>query len=209
MVAEVIRDPTLLAKVRSIIAECRLESDPGSLAFDFARLCNEPLLQSVYAETLRLHVASFLFRGPDRKDFNLRGWCIPRDAPMLISSYNAQMDPQVWAPKGKPHARPVEEFYAERFLEVSEDGAVPESPEFSLKGRASSWIPYGGGQRMCPGRHFAKQEMISSLAIMLTLFDIETLDPDNRIPADDMLGFGFGALWPKGPMPVRMRRRRD
>jgi cytochrome P450 len=207
MVAEVIRDPQLLSKVRSIVAQCHTESEPGSLVFDFGRLCNDPLLQSIYAETLRLHIASFLSRGPDRKDFNLKGWRIPRDATMLISSYNAQMDPQVWSRKDNPHSRPVNEFCAERFLELPKESTAPSNPGFSLKGRANAWIPYGGGARMCPGRHFAKQEMISSLAIMLTLFDIEVVDPSNGIPANDMAGFGFGALCPKGAMPVRMRRR--
>ena len=50
---------------------------------------------------------------------------------------------------------------------------------------------------MCPGRHFAKQEMISSLATMLTLFDIEIVDSNGKISDNDLVGYGFGALWPK------------
>lgn len=61
---------------------------------------------------------------------------------------------------------------------------------------------------MCPGRHFAKLEMKSTLAIVLTLFNIEIADAVSGIPANDSEGFGFGALWPKGRMPVQTRRRR-
>lgn len=50
---------------------------------------------------------------------------------------------------------------------------------------------------MCPDRHFNKLEMISSLAIMLTLFDIELIDRNGNILESDMNGYGFGALWPK------------
>ena len=141
---------------------------------------------------------------------------------MLISSYNAQMDSKAWCTNDKRPSEPVEVFCAERFLEYpkphpdcthpstkSDQAAVglQPAPKFSLKDRSGDWIPYGGGQRMCPGRHFAKQEMIASLAIMLTLFDIELLDEAGRIPNNDMVGFGFGVLWPKGATPVRMKVR--
>ena len=123
---------------------------------------------------------------------------------MLVSGYNEQMDPVQWQSKDDPNAKPVHEFWTERFLQKSPSG---DKLVFSLKGRANSWLPYGGGQRMCPGRHFAKLEMLSSLAIMLTLFDVEIADTVSKIPAKSMEGFGFGALWPKEKLPVRMRRR--
>ena len=207
MLAEVIRDPQLYQQVCSIIAEHRIPSPQGTPKFDFAKICSHPLLQSVYAETMRTHTAVFVMRGPNRKDFNLRGWRIPRDAIMMISSYDAQTDPEVWATN--PDDVPADQFWAERFLtsRTTTNGKVV--TEFSLKGRGGNWIPYGGGQRMCPGRHFAKQEMISSCAIMLSLFDIELAGEGREIPNNDLLGYGFGAMWPKGAMPVRMRRRID
>ena len=198
------RDSQLLTRVRLIIAKHQIESPRGNLDFHWASLCSEPLLQSVYAETLRLHVAIFVLRSSDRNDVDIGGWRIPRNAAILVSGYNAQMATDGWITKDDPRAKPVSEFWAERFLQ---DSTPKGDPTFSLKDRASAWLPYGGGQRTCPGRHFAKLEMISSLAIMLTLFDIEIFDGTSRIPANDMKGFGFGTLWPKGKMPVRIRRR--
>ena len=246
MIAEVLRDARLLSRIRRTIDSYRNDANLGTIGFDYVKLCNDPLLQSLYAETLRLHVASYLMRGPARADMNLKGWRIPRDAVMLISSYNAQTDPKAWATHdNNDPSQSVQRFWAERFLEypkstINSNSAIssaksdqstamgshdppptssklstkkdsvsqPTPPQFSLKGRSGDWIPYGGGQRMCPGRHFAKQEMISSLAIMLTLFDIELVDEAGRIPENDMAGFGFGALSPKGETPVRMRLRR-
>ena len=114
MLAEVLRDPQLLEKVRSIIASYRITSPPGTVDFDYANLCSDPLLQSIYAETMRMHTAIFLMRGQDRKDFNLRGWRIPRNAVMMISSYDAQMDPEIWGKE--PGEPPANQFWAERFL---------------------------------------------------------------------------------------------
>lgn len=121
---------------------------------------------------------------------------------MLISGYHAQRDPEAWHPgPDQPPPKPLDEFCPRRFL-VFGDGAA--EPEFSVEERTGSWMPYGGGQRMCPGRYFAKAEMLTSLAVMVTLFEIELLGP---VPSPSMNGVGFGALSPDRPLPVRIRRR--
>ena len=204
MLAEIIRDSQLVIRIRRTVAKHRIESPHGTLDFDWASLCSEPLLQSVYAETLRLHVAIFILRSSDRKDVDIGGYQIPRSAAILVSGYHAQMAADDWVTKDDPDVKPVSEFWAERFLQDSTPGG---DVTFSLKGRASTWLPYGGGHRQCPGRHFTKLEMISSIAIMLTLFDIEILDVASKIPTNDTTGFGFGTLWPKEKMPVQIRRR--
>ena len=47
-------------------------------------------------------------------------------------------------------------------------------PRFSLKGLKAVYTPSGGGSSLCPGRHFAKQEVLSTLAILVLQYDIET-----------------------------------
>ncbi len=79
------------------------------------------------------------------------------------------------------------------------------SPQFSTEGLAGSWIPYGGGQNMCPGRHFAKQEILLMVASIVTSFDIHLIDPSP--PGVDWGGFGFGVLAPAGK-GIRCRIRR-
>ena len=142
MLAETLRDPQLLIRIRSAIEKNRIESPHGTLDFDWTNLCNEPLLQSVYAETLRLHVAIFVLRSSDRSDVDIRGWRIPRDAPILVSGYNAQMAPEDWTPSDNPHTKAVTDFWAERFLQ---DSRLEGNSAFGLKDRASIWLPYGGG----------------------------------------------------------------
>ena len=83
-----------------------------------------------------------------------------------------------------------------------------QKPYFSMEGLSASWIPYGGGQSHCPGRHFAKQQMIISNAIFLTAFDIELIEEeDKKRPNVDMSCFGFGAMPPDRKIPFRIRRR--
>lgn len=234
MIAEVIRHPELLSHVRSTIDSYRINLKADTIDFAYTELCGDPFLQSIYAETLRLHVASVILRSPSHADLDLHGWQIPENAVMLMSSYNAQMDSKYWSTTDEQPARTVDQFWAERFLVYPKSSRKdpvasdvmnePQSqahksprlgehisgmPEFSLKGRSSNWFPYGGGDRMCPGRHFAKQEMISSLAILLTLFEIELVNEASSIPKHDMYHYGLGSIWPKGKMPIRIRRRTD
>lgn len=219
MIAEVLRDSSLLSRVQVIVEGCRLDTPAGTLQFDLVKLCNDPLLQSIYAETLRLRVATFLVRSPAHGEFKIENFRIPKNGLMVIAGFAAQQDKDVWEVND---GHPVQEFWSERFLEYSNDAShtakdgnekilitEPKSrpSRFSLEGKSRIFMPYGYGQRMCPGRHFNKQEMMVNLAIMLTLFDIELLDPNLNIPDSDLNGYGFGVLWPKGKTPIRIRRR--
>lgn len=175
-------------------------------------------------------------RSPARSDLILRGWRIPKDAVMLVFGYHAHMDPREWSHKDDHRSRSVNCFWAERFLTLKPDpteadqmspknewrtgqkrcptlnglkegGNSLNTSEFPLKGCSGDWIRYGGDQRRCPGRHFARQEMLSTLAMMITLFDIQVIGNGGQIPGNDLGGIGVGALWPKDKMLVRIKRR--
>ena len=60
---------------------------------------------------------------------------------------------------------------------------------------------------MCPGRHFAKQEMIATFAMLCTAYDIELRTEEGFKPEPDLTYFPFGGLPPKGKIPFRIRRR--
>lgn len=79
------------------------------------------------------------------------------------------------------------------------------APRFSDDGLAGIWIPYGGGQNICPGRHFAKQEILLTLATLFSCFDMELIGPAPRI---DWKTFGTGVLAPKGSVRFRIKRAR-
>ena len=231
---ELVRDPALQARVREEVQSALIPgSDPKDLQFNITELCNGPLLQSIYAETLRLRVAIVITRNPEWSEYQLGEWVFPKDELIAISSRTAAMDKEIWNTGTVEDPHPLTEFWSDRFLvypndpisgplkkrNLAEDekpssGSASlanqsrlEEPRFAMEGLSGAWVPYGGGQRMCPGRHFAKQEMIASFAILCTAYDIEIVTGEGSAPEPDMRYFPYGALPPKGDTPFRIRRR--
>lgn len=213
--------------------------------FDASFLSSDPLIQSLYAETLRLRAATLVLRSTKDDGVTLGNWVMPQGNIMVMSTYHAHRDQDTWNIGTAEEPHPLDEFWAERFLvhssktssgplkprsadkndvtstTVPDLSTLPSSPTvpaaklndnsngsayFSTEGLAGAWIPYGGGQNMCPGRHFAKQEILCIFAFMVTSFDIHLIDPSP--PRVDWGGFGTGILAPAGKgIRCRIRRR--
>lgn len=133
MLVHVINDPFLLRRARHKMETCMIRSTTNSdeFAFDVTALCNNPLLQSIYAETLRLRAFPFLIRSPEREDLSFKGWLLPKSKFILISSYHAQIDENVWNTGSGKVRHPLAELWADRFLIYPGNGASgPLKPSF-------------------------------------------------------------------------------
>jgi cytochrome P450 len=83
-----------------------------------------------------------------------------------------------------------------------------QQPKFSLDGLKGVYIPFGGGTNMCPSRHYAKNEMLLVVAMLLWAFDFELLDLNGvKKTKASMSAFPTGTLSPDRENAVRMRRR--
>lgn len=212
---EIYRDPELLASVRAEVDACAHETKDGIIQFDVDQLLRLPILQAVYAETLRLRMHFYIIRMPDRVDMDIRDWVIPRHRVVVTTTTVAHMDTEAWD-TGLGNEHPVDQFWIGRFLKCSSGsdsgnskaGAPASPPEFSTKGLEGSWIPYGGGPRQCPGRHFAKRQILLTTALMVSLFDCEIVKEGMYLKEDfTLMGFGSGVSHPAGKLPVRIKRR--
>ena len=79
-------------------------------------------------------------------------------------------------------------------------------PTFSINGLNGAYIPIGGGAGICPGRHFARHEVVCTLA-SFALYDIELRVSKGWEPKMNMRYYPLGALPPKNKVPFRIRRR--
>ena len=230
------RDRSLLAQATSEANACCTTDTTESLCFDTTKLCNQPLLQSSYAETLRMYVAVYIIRKPEYEDAQVLDYEIPKDKMIVVSSAMAHMDKRNWN-LGVMEEHPVETFWAERFLSHSGNthrspsatlsnsthctssspastrplsevsNPSPPEPRFSLNGYSGAWVPFGGGIHQCPGRHWVKLQMLLSFAIISAAFDIEFLDGEKKLRVD-MAKYGLGALQPAEKARFRIKRKK-
>lgn len=202
---ETLRDADLFDRARKEINGAVKHGSKTSLPlFDSAKLTNNPLLQSIYAETLRLHVVTLITRSV-KQDFSLNGWLFPKNRMVIMPGHVEHMSPDWNSADGK---HPYNEFWAERFIASDSRNENPQkSAAFSLDGRQGMWIPFGLGEHICPGRHFAKQEMILNFAVLTSAFDFELSTPPGWRPDNSMDRYGLGTMHPKQKTPFRVRRK--
>ncbi len=62
---------------------------------------------------------------------------------------------------------------------------------------------------MCPGRQFAKSEMIGGLAVLFSRYDVELLVPEDFESQPDLSGWGMGTMIVADKIPFRIRRRQQ
>lgn len=240
LLLELFRNPSLQQSVQAEINSAISAQNALVPELDTTKLVHLPLLQSLYAETLRLRAAVAIIHSAEFGDFKFKEWIFPKDKLLLISSRIAHMNQDAWN-TGIDNAHPVNTFWAERFLVFPDDpmsgplkkkhktatadtasfekkrrgcSAAPSAEEnryktakFSIGGLAGTWVPYGGGPGICPGRHFAKQIIMLGSAMMFTAFEVELRTGENWMPEADLRYDGLGVSPPKGAIPCRIRKR--
>jgi hypothetical protein len=224
--------PGLTERVLAETAPC-FDAQTGDV--DIAALCAKPLLTSIYLEALRFSVGVTPARNLQVPSIELGPWKFERGSTLIANTWFGSRAPGFWntgrdLPSGKLEY-PVESFWAERFLEYPEDAASGplRKPDPSIyryvekkartveddrrakvvtTGTAGYFFPYGGGTKICPGRHFAKQEMMAAVAVFLREFEVEIADAKAAAKVGlDMAYFPAGSLPPDGKTPIRIRRR--
>ena len=161
----------LLEAIRVEAQSCIVEETSSYPTFDIERLIRQPLLQAVFAETLRLRVNGFLALYPSHEDLTINGYTIPQNHVILTNSTPGHMDPATSSTGTNANYHPFK-FWVGRFLRHDQ---LTGTSEFSLEGKEGSWMPFGGGSHICLGRRFAKYEIILTVAFLTTVYDVEVL----------------------------------
>lgn len=177
-------------------------------ALDIPKLVSLPLFLSVYTEVLRMYVAVNVTREV-HGDFVIDGHFLKKGNTIMAPSWLGHRDSSVWNSLHPDHP-PVNEFFAERFLRQEGDKLI-----CSTAGLSGKYFPYGGGAHICPGRIFAKQEILAAVAIVLLNFEFEFInwvnplskDKEERFPGAKKGYIGNGVVAADRDMRVRVKRR--
>lgn len=177
----------------------------GKKRFDGKLLVENPLLQSIYSETLRIYV-TILYLRTTLHDGELDGKTIPAGSKIMCCNWSQQMNEEVWNPTGDSKIPPASEFWGKRFLEYP-DGDETKTPRFKAEDIGGGrWFPFSIGEHLCPGRNAAKREIILVFAVLATYFEVELLE-EGKKPKPDLNRFGYGTLPPSGASACRIRRK--
>lgn len=215
-----------------VLAEVKEAQNPNG-TMNVAVLVNQPILLSTTHEVLRLYVDTLVSRQVDndmnlpfdrkkkssvsghseRTDQSIHPLFVKKGTIMMIPTYYAHTDPSAWQSPNFPHHPVPEVFYPYRFL-TSAPGEGSEKPAFTTKHADGMFFPFGGGKTICPGRVFARQEMMAAVAMMLLTFDFEFLGyvDDKGKSTESFPGLrdtfpGSVVMNPTGDMRVRVMRR--
>ena len=224
-IIEVFKDEELLDRVRRELARIGFEGTAKDS--DTEKVLTSPLLQSIYSELLRLRVEVQTIFSSDKEDIHINEWRIPKGSLIIVPAGDAHRDPQVWNTKGGQY--PLERFWADRFLTYSGDphsgptrplrilnqSSVPRTdehlkdnqPKFVVSGLADSYMPFGIGERTCPGRGFARREIIMLCAFIVYRYDIELMSEQRNFETTAVF-YGIGTQRPQKKIPFKIRNRR-
>ena len=159
LVSHIVRNALLCSEIRQGLADT---VEPGTrLKFDLKKLEKQPLLLSMYAETLRFGVQIHVPRTSPHRNLGIGNVLIPQNKLILVNTWLAHTDEEVWNTKND--AFPLDKFWAQRFLidpndrssgptkkrfqtqaKAESDAKSAKDPYFSTEGLDGAWIPYGG-----------------------------------------------------------------
>lgn len=169
------KHPDALNKVRREIdaqASERPQTSADQQAFSYTK--------AVLSESMRIRPPAGIIMRKVSKDTEIDGYLFKAGSLAIFSIYNIHHHPEFW-PQPK-------RFDPERFL--------------SAESRRFSYMPFGTGERVCIGNHFALMESQVLLSMILKHYDFELINSEE---AEIEMAV---SLRPKGGIPVRIRRLR-
>ena len=221
-IVEVFRDPLLLSRIRAELAAANV-TDITSPE-DIEKILALPLLQSVHSEVLRLRVEVQSVFTSATEEIRINEWRFPKKSLILVPTGPAHRDPNFWNTRDGKY--PLDTFWADRFLAYPNDprsGPIRKSeaaigkaackqtqdntPRYISTGMNDSFMPYGVGERTCPGRFFARREIVAFCAKVVNELDIEITSTEKEFAISPAF-YGLGTQRPLRDIPFRVRRRK-
>lgn len=140
---ELVRDPSLLQAVRGEVSNSyAIDPETGEIRLDPHKLIEGPLLQAVYIEVMRIHISLNVTREV-LQPITIGQYHIAKGSIVQTVSQIAHFEDSVWSVEGHT----ASEFWPWRHIKNVETEDKTEAGktrrEFFMRGRPSSFFPYG------------------------------------------------------------------
>lgn len=163
----------VLAEIKNVV---------GSRLPTFGDLKALTYTKQVIQEAMRLFPPAWITDREALTAHQMKGYKVKKGQIVTVFVYGLHRNPAYWK---RPN-----DFMPERF-----------APELIKQRHPYSYMPFGGGPRLCIGNNFAYMEMQLTLAILLPKFKFEVIE--DKAPKLE----GLVTLRPKGGLPVRVSLR--
>jgi cytochrome P450 len=162
-----------MVKIRNEVTPA-FDPSSGSLADISYLVNNTPLLNSMYQETLRYTSGALGVRKVE-EDTVIAGYRFLAGSLVMMPARPGHFDSEIFG-------NDMTEFVPDRFIREDDKRSGRRNPGTKVL-RA-----FGGGNTLCPGRHFAANEVLAFVATMVYRFDLEPVvgqvmaKPDMKAP---------------------------
>ena len=163
-------------------------------SLDISQLKQCPTLVMIFQEALRVHTISPSVRRVVRET-SVGEYVLKEGITLYIPSVVFHTDREVWGSD-------VGAFNPERWQENSAS---------KLRGtNAVAMRPFGGGQTLCPGRHFAMTEVLAMVVMLIMRFDLEPVGGSGwKEPSTNNTSPITSVLQPDSDIEVRVQERAE
>ncbi|KIW09078.1 uncharacterized protein PV09_00026 [Verruconis gallopava] len=161
LILHIFARPRLLDEVREELQAAfgTLSINKKRQALDATKIRNEcPIFMSVFRETLRVGSENSSTRIVMADTVLADKYFLKKDSVLQISGGAMHVDRRIWGSD-------ADAFDPYRFTE--------ERVKKQDKIHPAAYRAFGGGATLCPGRHFATNEITSFVALVIMLFDLE------------------------------------
>lgn len=141
---EVFRDAQLLADVRAEIRTTwTTDARTGARSIDIPKLVSLPLLQSIFTETMRVHMSTSIVRYLS-DDVMLDGYRLRKGGIILMPIETIQQNEEIWGSEDHP----ASQFWGARHVKYEDKpdastGEMVREARFAFEGRTSTYFPFG------------------------------------------------------------------
>ncbi|OKL60389.1 hypothetical protein UA08_04239 [Talaromyces atroroseus] len=182
--------PGLLDDIRAEIDAITKTTESSVKTLDITTLkANCPLLLSAYQEVLRYRSMGTSVREV-MEDTHLDQWLLKKGALLQMPSRIIHQDGTLWGPS-------VNDFNPRRFL--------PE--EARSRPRDTCFRAFGGGKTLCPGRHFATNEVLAVVAVFIARLDMKPVEGHWRFPTVANTNVASVVMEPDDDIQVEIKTR--
>jgi cytochrome P450 len=198
-------EPELLSTVRKELIQIlrpaqSIDKSPRNYSLSITELKEKcHMLVAVYRECLRLGSDNYSTRMVKENTMLADRYFLKKGAIIQIAGGVIHADQSIWGDNAK-------DFNPGRFIEPKQQSGRMRQNQF----HPAAFRAFGGGKTLCPGRHFAMNEILSFVSLVIMMFDFKAPQGDKiDIPKKNDAVLPVHILEPIRPVEVLISRRQD